>query len=233
MSEKWFFSDTKVVFIRETGQPFSSLEAHSMRPAAIDELDELPPPRSLPLRRCCSKRGCRGTARPGGRYCRPCATIATRAWRDRHRARLTERERARNWSEEQRAVRAARAYVYVYIRRGKLAKGRCAICNDPDVQPTWRDPRRPLEMEWFCHQHAVERREAADAGARETAALRAVNEEVKAAIALLPLEVQRELHEQAMGGLLVRRVGDMMYWWNLRRAVQAYELRTSGDGFFL
>jgi hypothetical protein len=233
VSEKWFFSDTKVVFIRETGQPFSSLEAHSMRPAAIDELDELPPPRSLPLRRCCSKRGCRGTARPGGRYCRPCATIATRAWRDRHRARLTERERARNWSDEQRAVRAARAYVYVYIRRGKLAKGRCAICNDPDVQPTWRDPRRPLEMEWFCHQHAVERREAADAGARETAALRAVNEEVKAAIALLPLEVQRELHEQAMGGLLVRRVGDMMYWWNLRRAVQAYELRTSGDGFFL
>jgi hypothetical protein len=233
VSEKWFFSDTKVVFIRETGQPFSSLEAHSMRPAAIDELDELPPPRSLPLRRCCSKRGCRGTARPGGRYCRPCATIATRAWRDRHRARLTERERARNWSDEQRAVRAARAYVYVYIRRGKLAKGRCAICNDPDVQPTWRDPRRPLEMEWFCHQHAVERREAADAGARESAALRAVNEEVKAAIALLPLEVQRELHEQAMGGLLVRRVGDMMYWWNLRRAVQAYELRTSGDGFFL
>jgi hypothetical protein len=233
VSEKWFFSDTKVVFIRETGQPFSSLEAHSMRPAAIDELDELPPPRSLPLRRCCSKRGCRGTARPGGRYCRPCATIATRAWRDRHRARLTERERARNWSDEQRAVRAARAYVYVYIRRGKLAKGRCAICNDPDVQPTWRHPRRPLEMEWFCHQHAVERREAADAGARETAALRAVNEEVKAAIALLPLEVQRELHEQAMGGLLVRRVGDMMYWWNLRRAVQAYELRTSGDGFFL
>ena len=204
-----------------------------MLPAPIDELDELPPPRSLPLRRCCSKRGCRGTARPGGRYCRPCATIATRAWRDRHRARLTERERARNWSDEQRAVRAARAYVAVYVRRGKLAKGRCAVCNDPDVQPTWRDPKRPLEMEWFCPPHAVERREAADAGAREAAALRAVNEEVKAALALLPPEVQRELHEQATRGLLVRRAGDMMYWWNLRRALQAYEIRTSGDGFFL
>lgn len=204
-----------------------------MLPAPIDELDELPPPRPLPLRRRCSKRGCRGTARPGGRYCRPCATAATQAWRDRHRAQLTERERARNWSDEQRAVRAARAYVAVYVRRGKLAKGRCAVCNDPDVQPTWRDPKRPLEMEWFCPQHAVERREAADAGARETAALRALNEEVKAALALLPPEVQRGLHEQAMRGLLVRRAGDMMYWWNLRRALQAYEIRTSGDGFFL
>jgi DNA-directed RNA polymerase specialized sigma24 family protein len=88
-------------------------------------------------------------------------------------------------------------------------------------------------MEWFCPPHAVERRDAAEAGARETAALRAVNEEVRAALALLPPEVQRELHEQAMGGLLVRRAGDMMYWWNLRRALQAYEIRISGDGFFL
>ena len=204
-----------------------------MLPAPIDELDELPSPRALPLRRRCSKRGCRGTARPGGRYCRPCATAATRAWRDRHRTRLAERERARDWSHEQRAVRAARAYVSVYVRRGKLAKGRCAVCSDPDVQPTWRDPKRPLEIEWFCLQHALERREAADAAARETAALKAINEEAKAAFALLPLEIQRELHEQAMRGLLVRRAGDMMYWWNLRRVLQAYEVRASGDGFFL
>jgi hypothetical protein len=204
-----------------------------MRPSAIDELDEPPKPRLLPLRRRCSKRGCGRSARSGGRYCRPCATAATRTWRDRHHAQLIERERARTWSDEQRSVRAARAYVAVYVRRGKIAKGRCEVCNDAEVQPTWKDAKRPLEIQWFCRQHAFERREAADAGAREVAALRAVNEEVKAAIALRPPDVQRELHERAMGGLLVRQAGDLMYWWNLRRALQAYEVRTSGDGFFL
>jgi hypothetical protein len=204
-----------------------------MRPSEIDELDETPPPRLLPLRRRCSKRGCTVSARPGGRYCRPCATAATRAWRDRYRAQLAERERARIWSDEQRSVRAARAYIAVYLRRGKIAKGRCAVCNDTEVQPTWRDPKCPLEIQWFCREHAVERREAAEASAREVAALRSVNDEIKAAIALLTPEVQRELHERAMGGLLVRKPGDLMYWWNLRRALQAYEYRASGDRFFL
>jgi hypothetical protein len=36
-----------------------------------------------------------------------------------------------------------------------------------------------------------------------------------------------------MGGLLVRKPGDLMYWWNLRRALQAYESRASGDRFLL
>ena len=205
----------------------------SMRPSAIDELDDTPMPRLLPLRRRCSKRGCSGSARAGGRYCRRCATAATRVWRDRHRAQLAERERARIWSDEQRSVRAARAYVAVYIRRGKIAKGRCEVCNDPEVQPTWKDPSCPLEIRWFCREHAVERREAAEAGAREAAALRSVNGEVRAAIALLPQEVQRELHERAMEGLLVRKVGDLMYWWNLRRALQTYESRASGGEFLL
>jgi hypothetical protein len=36
-----------------------------------------------------------------------------------------------------------------------------------------------------------------------------------------------------MGGLLVRKAGDLMYWWNLRRVLQAYVSRSSGGSLFL
>lgn len=56
--------------------------------------------------------------------------------------------------------------------------------------------------------------------------------ELQAEIALLPQAVQSQLHDQAMRGLLVRKAGDLMYWWNLRRAFQALNYASSSDGFF-
>ncbi len=200
--------------------------------AQLDELDELPALQSLPLVRLCGKRGCRRQARPGGRYCRPCATEAGRRWRHSHASELAARERARSWSDEQRLLRRARAYVDVYLRRGKLARGRCQVCNDPNVQPSWTNPKLPLDVSWLCREHARGQRETAASIARNVAALKAEYGELRDAIALLPQPTQRQLHEEAMRGILVRKAGDLMYAWNLRRAFQRLTSSSSSDGFF-
>ena len=200
----------------------------------LDPLDPLPPPAPLQLRRPCAKTRCRQTARPGGRYCRRCATEASARWYRAHQAEILARRCGHRdeRGDEDRARDSARSYVAVYLRRGKLERRPCEVCKDPNVQPTWRDPRHPLEVRWLCREHARDQREAADAHAREVTALRTQFGELTAAIALLPPGVQRELHDQAMRGILVRRVGDLMYYWNLRRAFTAHESASSSDGFF-
>lgn len=205
-----------------------------LKSAPRDDLDPLELPAPLPLRRPCSKPRCRRTARPGGRYCRPCASEASARWyhakRDEILARRLGRRDERD--DDRRARDSARAYVAVYERRGKLARGRCVVCNDPEVQPTWRDPKVPLAVRWLCREHARDERDAATSAAASVASLKAEYAELQAAIALLPQAVQRQLHEQALRGILVRKVGDIMYWWNLRRAFEALNSRSSSDGFF-
>jgi hypothetical protein len=202
----------------------------------LDELDDLPAPRPVPLRRPCGKRSgsisCRRNARPGGRYCRPCATDAVRRWRERHRAELTAREADRTWTDEQRLLRRARAYVAVYVRRRKLTRGRCTVCNDPEVRPTWPDPKKPLQIRWLCREHAQDERDTAASIAAHNAALLDEYAELRAAIGRLAPAIQLELHECALRGLGVKKPGDFFYWWNLRRVFQALDHRSSSDGFF-
>jgi len=62
--------------------------------------------------------------------------------------------------------------------------------------------------------------------------LRAAHADLKSALALLPLAQQIELHDEALRGILVKKAGDLMYWWNLRRAFQSREKRMVSDGFF-
>ncbi len=204
-----------------------------MRPSALDELDEQTPPPPLPLRRPCSKAGCRRSARPGGRYCRPCATDATRAWRERHKDALRERERARTWSNEERAVRKARALVAIHIKRGKLQRGRCesAMCRDPHTMPAWDNPRLPLEVRWFCRSHYDDRRDAAQQLKVSRAELAEEWAQLRDEVALLPPAVRAELHARALAGPVGHgcKPGSIFYWWTLRRELARYHKRTSGS----
>lgn len=200
-----------------------------------DDLDPIDPgPSTLPMHRPCSKPRCRRSARAGGRYCRPCSTEASARWYRANRAEILARRLGRRdeRDEEQRARDSARAYVAVYARRGKLARARCVVCDDPNVQPSWRNPKLPLEVSWICREHARDQRETAASTARDVAALKVEYAELRDAIALLPQPVQRQLHEEAMRGILVRKAGDLMYVWNLRRALQRLNSSSSSDGFF-
>lgn len=204
------------------------------RPGPLDELEELPPPRPLPLLRHCAKRHCRRFAYPGGRYCRPCATTATRRWRDRHQSELAARERARSFSPEEQLIRRARAYVDVYVRRGKLERGRCGICGETEVLAAWDDPGRPLEVRWLCRAHYDEHRDTKRDAAAARKAIAAEYAEVREQLALLPPDVQAELHEAALRGPagLGCQPSSPFYWWTLRRELQRYRDRQSGRIFW-
>lgn len=44
----------------------------------------------------------------------------------------------------------ARAYVNVYIKRGKIIKQPCEVCSSPNVQAHHDDYDKPLEIKWLC-----------------------------------------------------------------------------------
>jgi len=205
-----------------------------VRPAPIDELDDLPPPRPLPLLRPCGRKGCRRWCRPGGRYCRPCATAATRRWRDRHRGELEQRERARSFSDEERAIRSARAYVAQYLKRGKLGKTPCGVCGEHEVLAAWEDPRRPLSVDWLCREHYHERRDARREAAIARADLSAEWRRVRDEFALLPQDVQAGVHATALQGPVGHGcpAGSTLYWWTLRRELARYSDRQRAGRFW-
>jgi len=218
--------------VKRGGHP-GGPEASPVRKIAPDELDELTPPRPL-LRRPCGKKGCRGTARPGGRYCRPCATEAVRRWRDRHATAIAERERARQFSEDQQLIRNARAYVAEYLKRGKLWKDPCEICGKRDVLAAWDDPGKPQAVRWLCSEHYAERREAKRDVQEARVAIAGEWAEVRRQLLLLPTEVQREVHEAALRGPAGQgvRPESVFYWWTLRRELNRYADRVNSGGFW-
>ncbi len=200
----------------------------------LDELDALPAPRPLPLVRHCGKRGCRRQARPGGRYCRPCATEAVRRWRDRHARELDVRERGRAWSDEQRLVRRARAYVDVYLRRGKLVRGRCEVCGEPQTLAAWDDPAQPRAVRWLCAEHYADRRDAKREAEQARIALATEWADVRSQVLLLPPAIQAELHAAALKGPVGHgaRPGSTFYWWTLRRELQRYADKQNSADFW-
>lgn len=120
-----------------------------------------------------------------------------RLWRAEHADELRVREGARTFTDEQRLVRNARAYVAMYVRRGRIKPGSCEICSDRHVSPDWDDPRKPLAVRWFCREHRQEH--VADVAAARQG-LEALRREF-AAIADLPADVQAKLHKAALLGL--------------------------------
>ena len=183
------------------------------------------------MTRTCSTHGCTRPRTPYDRRCRPCATAAQAAYRARHRPTLAARDRQRPFTAEQHARRRARSYLAVYLRRGKIHRGRCELCGAADVRPAWDDPGRPLAVRWFCRAHADEhgqlRREVAAGRTAVTARFAALH----AAIAALPAAAQTALHQAALGGLDGGGAapGSLRYWIALQHA---YRQRTEGERFF-
>jgi hypothetical protein len=67
------------------------------------------------------------------------------------RAKIAAAEEARR-TPERRAIVKARAYVHVYLRRGKLQPPvRCELCDEPRELVAYHPaPERPREIAWLC-----------------------------------------------------------------------------------
>jgi len=177
----------------------------------LDELDDLKDielPKPLPLRRICSTKACRGTARLGGRHCLACHARAVRRYRDRHAQQLATRRRdaAVRRDEATRAVDSARAKLAMALRRGTMLRGPCQICGTADVMGVVEDPQQWRDVSWVCRRDRDEARErqrngqAEVARAGERAAWADERTQVLAAIELLPPNEREQLHALAAQG---------------------------------
>jgi len=207
----------------------SSAEGSIVRNALLDELDELPVPRSL--NRYCGAHGCRRRARPGGRHCSLCHAASVRRWRDAHAFELAVRRRdaAGARDDDARARDSARAKLAMALRRGKLTRGFCAVCGSKDAVALIPDPRRPFDVAWACRPHREimwercrEDTERLTSSGRQ-AEMNVERARLLAAIADLEPVERASLHVQAQRGPAGIRVSAEapLYTMNLIRAYKA------------
>jgi hypothetical protein len=80
------------------------------------------------------------------RYCRTCKNEHTRLTRKKH-SELTELQKLKS---------NARSYLHVYVKRGKISKESCVICNNPESEAHHHDYNKPLDVIWFCRECHME-----------------------------------------------------------------------------
>jgi hypothetical protein len=56
-------------------------------------------------------------------------------------------------SDEARKRSNARAYLHVYVKRGKVTKGPCEACGAEEVLAYHTDYEKPLAVIWLCKVH--------------------------------------------------------------------------------
>lgn len=96
-------------------------------------------------KKTCSKCGCYLEENRIGkqRYCLACHAQYMRVTRPRYS----------DLSDERRMKMNARAYLRVYIKRGKVKKKPCIICGNEKSEGHHKDYTKPLEVIWLCRAH--------------------------------------------------------------------------------
>lgn len=92
----------------------------------------------------CSK--CNNTLEPTRlkqRYCLSCHNEYMRTTRPKH-SELTV---------EQRMKANCRSYLNTYLKRGKIVKQPCELCNSNIVEAHHDDYTKPLQVKWYCREH--------------------------------------------------------------------------------
>lgn len=76
------------------------------------------------------------------RYCKSCHASHMRTNRPRHN----------QLTDEQKLKANARSYLNVYIRRGKIIKQPCSVCNNSMAEGHHEDYTKPLQVIWYCRE---------------------------------------------------------------------------------
>ncbi len=80
------------------------------------------------------------------RYCKSCHAAHMRINRPKHK----------ELSDEARKKANCRAYTHVLIKRGKIIKGLCEVCNSSKVESHHEDYNNPRLVRWFCRIHHLD-----------------------------------------------------------------------------
>ena len=92
----------------------------------------------------CSR--CPNRRQKGQSYCAECHA----AYMREHRPKYSE------LTDEQRLRTNARAYLHMYVKRGKIVKSPCVVCGDEKVEACHEDYNKPLEVIWRCKKHRLQ-----------------------------------------------------------------------------
>ena len=85
-------------------------------------------------------------SRKGQRYCKKCHAENMRINRPKHS----------QLSDVEKKKANCRAYLKVYVRRGKVIKEPCSICGDKNSEGHHPDYSQPLLVVWLCRAHHLE-----------------------------------------------------------------------------
>ena len=80
------------------------------------------------------------------RYCQLCKNESMRKNRPKH-SEMTEQQKLKN---------NARSYLHVYVKRGKIKKENCKVCNNRKTEAHHEDYARPIDVIWLCKKHHIE-----------------------------------------------------------------------------
>ena len=59
-------------------------------------------------------------------------------------------------TEQQKLKNNARSYLHVYVKRGKIKKENCKVCNNRKTEAHHEDYARPIDVIWLCKKHHIE-----------------------------------------------------------------------------
>ena len=117
---------------------------------------------------------------PSSSYCTTCGTAKKRKWRNEHRL-----------EGEARKKMNCRTYLHVYIRRGKVKKGKCEVCGSDVVEAHHDDYNKPLQVRWFCTKHHRQYHKHKKAAETASATVRSGRTQHSCAVCGLPATVAR------------------------------------------
>ena len=74
------------------------------------------------------------------RFCKECHNSYMQNWRKNNPN-----------SKEEKMKNSARAYLRIYLKRGKIIKGNCVICGTSEkIEGHHHDYHKPLDVTWLC-----------------------------------------------------------------------------------
>lgn len=82
---------------------------------------------------------------PGQRNCKECHAASMRRNRPKHK----------NLPTEARKKAIARAYVKVYINRGRIERKSCEVCGEK-AEMHHDNYDKPLDVRWLCRAHHLD-----------------------------------------------------------------------------
>lgn len=96
-------------------------------------------------------------------WCRACLNPISTAWKKTPIGRASV-SRTQKHVKRNPKTRKAQQVVSGQVKRGKMTRQPCCVCNQPNADAHHEDYSRPLDLVWLCDKHHKQRHVAIQQG---------------------------------------------------------------------